>query len=200
MWTLCVGSTLVFGPILGKTWRLYRVFTQRVPDKRVVGCRSRSSYLSFQTPVGSVCFSVTASPEIFQDKGSNHRAADRHHFGRQIYLLRQLNYRISLNKFGGFTVKLFNLFSLFFCMGFLLCLNGARVVQDCNNRFVLGFRSLETSSWWGWWLCCSQWTRWSSQPGTLLTPSAVHDLWLLLSRYCLFVCLFVWSGGEKFEM
>lgn len=37
MWTLCVGSTLVFGPILGKTWRLYRVFTQRVPDKRVVG-------------------------------------------------------------------------------------------------------------------------------------------------------------------
>lgn len=37
MWTLCIGSTLVFGPILGKTWRLYRVFTQRVPDKRVVG-------------------------------------------------------------------------------------------------------------------------------------------------------------------
>lgn len=36
MWTLCIGSTLVFGPILGKTWRLYRVFTQRVPDKRVV--------------------------------------------------------------------------------------------------------------------------------------------------------------------
>ncbi|XP_070771325.1 probable G-protein coupled receptor 156 [Enoplosus armatus] len=36
MWTLCVGSTLVFGPILGKTWRLYRVFTQRVPDKRVI--------------------------------------------------------------------------------------------------------------------------------------------------------------------
>lgn len=36
VWTLCVGSTLVFGPILGKTWRLYRVFTQRVPDKRVV--------------------------------------------------------------------------------------------------------------------------------------------------------------------
>ncbi|CAL8322402.1 unnamed protein product [Merluccius merluccius] len=35
-WTLCVGSTLVFGPILGKTWRLYRVFTQRVPDKRVI--------------------------------------------------------------------------------------------------------------------------------------------------------------------
>lgn len=36
IWTLCLGSTLVFGPILGKTWRLYRVFTQRVPDKRVV--------------------------------------------------------------------------------------------------------------------------------------------------------------------
>ncbi|KAM9851225.1 putative G-protein coupled receptor 156 [Aulostomus maculatus] len=36
VWTLCVGSTLVFGPILGKTWRLYRVFTQRVPDKRVI--------------------------------------------------------------------------------------------------------------------------------------------------------------------
>ncbi|XP_073329481.1 probable G-protein coupled receptor 156 [Pagrus major] len=36
IWTLCVGSTLVFGPILGKTWRLYRVFTQRVPDKRVI--------------------------------------------------------------------------------------------------------------------------------------------------------------------
>ncbi|XP_069010114.1 probable G-protein coupled receptor 156 isoform X1 [Embiotoca jacksoni] len=36
MWTLCLGSTLVFGPILGKTWRLYRVFTQRVPDKRVI--------------------------------------------------------------------------------------------------------------------------------------------------------------------
>ncbi|KAF7215680.1 transcript variant X2 [Nothobranchius furzeri] len=35
-WTLCVGTTLVFGPILGKTWRLYRVFTQRVPDKRVI--------------------------------------------------------------------------------------------------------------------------------------------------------------------
>lgn len=38
MWTLCIGSSLVFGPILGKTWRLYRVFTQRVPDKRVVSC------------------------------------------------------------------------------------------------------------------------------------------------------------------
>ncbi|CAG5865694.1 unnamed protein product [Menidia menidia] len=36
MWTLCLGSTLVFGPILAKTWRLYRVFTQRVPDKRVI--------------------------------------------------------------------------------------------------------------------------------------------------------------------
>ncbi|XP_068614430.1 probable G-protein coupled receptor 156 [Brachionichthys hirsutus] len=36
LWTLCIGSTLVFGPILGKTWRLYRVFTQRMPDKRVI--------------------------------------------------------------------------------------------------------------------------------------------------------------------
>lgn len=72
-------------------------------------------------------------------------------------------------------------------MGLLLCLNGARVVQDRNNRFILGFRSLETSSWWGWWLCCSQWTCWSSQPGTLLTPSGVPDLWLLLSRYYLFI-------------
>ncbi|NXP52296.1 GP156 protein, partial [Heliornis fulica] len=33
---LCVGTSLVFGPILGKSWRLYRVFTQRVPDKRVI--------------------------------------------------------------------------------------------------------------------------------------------------------------------
>lgn len=46
MWTLCVGSTLVFGPILGKTWRLYRVFTQRLPDKRVVG-KSRTLYLVY---------------------------------------------------------------------------------------------------------------------------------------------------------
>ncbi|XP_076120628.1 uncharacterized protein gpr156 [Alosa pseudoharengus] len=36
IWTLCIGTTLVFGPILGKTWRLYRVFTQRIPDKRVI--------------------------------------------------------------------------------------------------------------------------------------------------------------------
>ncbi|KPP76726.1 hypothetical protein Z043_103908 [Scleropages formosus] len=36
IWTLCIGISLVFGPILGKTWRLYRVFTQRVPDKRVI--------------------------------------------------------------------------------------------------------------------------------------------------------------------
>ncbi len=49
MWTLCVGSTLVFGPILGKTWRLYRVFTQRVPDKRVVG-------KLHQPHIGCVCF------------------------------------------------------------------------------------------------------------------------------------------------
>ncbi|NXL83961.1 GP156 protein, partial [Alectura lathami] len=33
---LCVGTSLVLGPILGKSWRLYRVFTQRVPDKRVI--------------------------------------------------------------------------------------------------------------------------------------------------------------------
>lgn len=33
---LCVGTSLVFGPVLGKSWRLYKVFTQRVPDKRVV--------------------------------------------------------------------------------------------------------------------------------------------------------------------
>ncbi|XP_062427739.1 probable G-protein coupled receptor 156 isoform X2 [Rhea pennata] len=33
---LCIGSSLVFGPILGKSWRLYKVFTQRVPDKRVI--------------------------------------------------------------------------------------------------------------------------------------------------------------------
>ncbi|KAL2081042.1 hypothetical protein ACEWY4_022895 [Coilia grayii] len=36
IWTLCIGTTLVFGPILAKTWRLYRVFTQRIPDKRVI--------------------------------------------------------------------------------------------------------------------------------------------------------------------
>ncbi|XP_053483862.1 probable G-protein coupled receptor 156 [Ictalurus furcatus] len=36
VWTLCIGSSLVFGPILGKTWRLYRVFTQRLPDRRVI--------------------------------------------------------------------------------------------------------------------------------------------------------------------
>ncbi|XP_068814193.1 probable G-protein coupled receptor 156 isoform X2 [Struthio camelus] len=33
---LCVGSSLVFGPVLAKSWRLYKVFTQRVPDKRVI--------------------------------------------------------------------------------------------------------------------------------------------------------------------
>ncbi|XP_040516336.1 probable G-protein coupled receptor 156 isoform X5 [Gallus gallus] len=33
---LCVGTSLVLGPILGKSWRLYKVFTQRVPDKRVI--------------------------------------------------------------------------------------------------------------------------------------------------------------------
>ncbi|XP_021118720.1 probable G-protein coupled receptor 156 isoform X3 [Heterocephalus glaber] len=33
---LCIGTSLVFGPILGKSWRLYKVFTQRVPNKRVI--------------------------------------------------------------------------------------------------------------------------------------------------------------------
>ncbi|KAM4887400.1 putative G-protein coupled receptor 156 isoform 2-T4 [Thomomys bottae] len=33
---LCIGTSLVFGPLLGKSWRLYKVFTQRVPDKRVI--------------------------------------------------------------------------------------------------------------------------------------------------------------------
>ncbi|KFV96509.1 putative G-protein coupled receptor 156, partial [Fulmarus glacialis] len=33
---LCVGTSLVFGPVVGKSWRLYKVFTQRVPDKRVI--------------------------------------------------------------------------------------------------------------------------------------------------------------------
>nr|XP_047903572.1 probable G-protein coupled receptor 156 isoform X3 [Anser cygnoides] len=33
---LCVGTSLVLGPVLGKSWRLYKVFTQRVPDKRVI--------------------------------------------------------------------------------------------------------------------------------------------------------------------
>ncbi|XP_069491948.1 probable G-protein coupled receptor 156 [Ambystoma mexicanum] len=33
---LYLGISLVFGPILGKSWRLYKVFTQRVPDKRVI--------------------------------------------------------------------------------------------------------------------------------------------------------------------
>lgn len=45
IWTLCLGSTLVFGPILGKTWRLYRVFTQRVPDKRVVSLHVAAAVL-----------------------------------------------------------------------------------------------------------------------------------------------------------
>ncbi|KAG8430703.1 hypothetical protein GDO86_020114, partial [Hymenochirus boettgeri] len=33
---LYLGVTLVFGPLLGKSWRLHRVFTHRVPDKRVI--------------------------------------------------------------------------------------------------------------------------------------------------------------------
>ncbi|KAL4656999.1 putative G-protein coupled receptor 156 [Arapaima gigas] len=36
IWTLCIGSSLVFGPILCKSWRLYRIFMQRVPNKRVI--------------------------------------------------------------------------------------------------------------------------------------------------------------------
>ncbi|XP_067849120.1 probable G-protein coupled receptor 156 [Heptranchias perlo] len=36
IWMLCIGTSLVFGPILGKTWRLCKVFTQRVPEKRVI--------------------------------------------------------------------------------------------------------------------------------------------------------------------
>ncbi|XP_060615747.2 probable G-protein coupled receptor 156 [Anolis sagrei] len=33
---LCIGSSLTFGPILGKSWRLYKVFIQQVPDRRVI--------------------------------------------------------------------------------------------------------------------------------------------------------------------
>ncbi|KAM3935808.1 putative G-protein coupled receptor 156 [Leptodactylus fuscus] len=33
---LYIGLSLVFGPLLGKSWRLYRVFTHRVPHKRVI--------------------------------------------------------------------------------------------------------------------------------------------------------------------
>ncbi|XP_039222555.1 probable G-protein coupled receptor 156 isoform X2 [Crotalus tigris] len=33
---LYISGSLVLGPILGKSWRLYRVFTQKVPDKRVI--------------------------------------------------------------------------------------------------------------------------------------------------------------------
>ncbi|XP_038657838.1 probable G-protein coupled receptor 156 [Scyliorhinus canicula] len=36
IWILCIGTSLIFGPILGKTWRLYKVFIQRVPEKRVI--------------------------------------------------------------------------------------------------------------------------------------------------------------------
>ena len=68
MWTLCVGSTLVFGPILGKTWRLYRVFTQRVPDKRVVrmysllascwSCLISANFMTFHSDF--LCYPVFA--------------------------------------------------------------------------------------------------------------------------------------------
>uniref|UniRef100_A0A6I8NB83 G-protein coupled receptors family 3 profile domain-containing protein n=1 Tax=Ornithorhynchus anatinus TaxID=9258 RepID=A0A6I8NB83_ORNAN len=33
---LALGSSLMFSPILGKSWRLHRVFTQRLPNKRVI--------------------------------------------------------------------------------------------------------------------------------------------------------------------
>ncbi|XP_072371618.1 probable G-protein coupled receptor 156 [Scyliorhinus torazame] len=36
IWMLCIGTSLIFGPTLGKTWRLYKVFVQRVPEKRVI--------------------------------------------------------------------------------------------------------------------------------------------------------------------
>ncbi|XP_043557467.1 probable G-protein coupled receptor 156 [Chiloscyllium plagiosum] len=36
IWMLCLGISLIFGPILGKTWRLYKVFGQHVPEKRVI--------------------------------------------------------------------------------------------------------------------------------------------------------------------
>ncbi|XP_067896050.1 probable G-protein coupled receptor 156 [Heterodontus francisci] len=36
IWMLCIGTSLIFGPVLGKTWRLYKVFTQCVPEKRVI--------------------------------------------------------------------------------------------------------------------------------------------------------------------
>uniref|UniRef100_UPI00398F1F90 probable G-protein coupled receptor 156 n=1 Tax=Pristiophorus japonicus TaxID=55135 RepID=UPI00398F1F90 len=36
IWMLCIGTSLIFGPILGKTWRIYKVFTQRVPEKRMI--------------------------------------------------------------------------------------------------------------------------------------------------------------------
>ncbi|XP_062905919.1 probable G-protein coupled receptor 156 [Mobula hypostoma] len=36
IWALCIGISLIFGPILGKTWRLYKIFTQRIPEKRVI--------------------------------------------------------------------------------------------------------------------------------------------------------------------
>ncbi|XP_038613766.1 probable G-protein coupled receptor 156 [Tachyglossus aculeatus] len=33
---LALGSSLIFCPILGKSWRLHKVFTQRLPNKRVI--------------------------------------------------------------------------------------------------------------------------------------------------------------------
>nr|DBA34620.1 TPA: hypothetical protein GDO54_002166 [Pyxicephalus adspersus] len=33
---LYIGVSLIFGPLLGKSWRLHRVFTHRIPNKRVI--------------------------------------------------------------------------------------------------------------------------------------------------------------------
>ncbi|KAH0628683.1 hypothetical protein JD844_010105 [Phrynosoma platyrhinos] len=52
---LCIGSSLAFGPILGKSWRLYKVFTQQVPERRVVSSLFQPSILFF-----SLLFSFSA--------------------------------------------------------------------------------------------------------------------------------------------
>ena len=49
---LCVGTSLVFGPVLGKSWRLYKVFTQRVPDKRVVSTQHPGVGVGGKIPKG----------------------------------------------------------------------------------------------------------------------------------------------------
>ncbi|KAM6474936.1 putative G-protein coupled receptor 156 isoform 1-T2 [Liasis olivaceus] len=51
---LYIGGSLALGPILGKSWRLYRVFTQQVPDKRVVTDKGLSCTLRY----GYVCKSL----------------------------------------------------------------------------------------------------------------------------------------------